>query len=54
MQNTWKEEPEKRPSFTKIVQFLHEQNIKDDPVDEVDSTMVDAKNDSGYLDVFQV
>ena len=51
MKNTWQEEPEKRSSFSDIVHFLHEQNIKDTPVDEAGSTTNDANNDSSYLDL---
>ena len=36
MKNTWNEEPEKRPLFTDIVKFLHEQIIKDALMDDVD------------------
>ena len=48
MKNTWQEESGKRSSFSDIVHFLHEQNIKDTPVDEVGSTTDD---DSSYLDL---
>ena len=53
IKSTWKEEPEKRPSFSDIVQFFHAQNIDSEvtPIDEKDGTIVD--NDSGYLDIFQ-
>ena len=53
MKTTWKEEPEKRPSFSNIVQLLHEQNIdsEDTPIDETNAIIVD--NDNGYLDIFQ-
>ena len=54
IKSTWHEEPEKRPSFTKVVQFLHEHVGEDTPVDKADgSAHVDAENDSGYLDLFQ-
>ena len=53
IKSTWKEEPEKRPTFTDIVQFFHDQNIQDSPIDETNSPTVDAENGSGYLDVFQ-
>ena len=53
IKSTWKEEPEKRPSFSDIVHFFHAQNIDSEvtPIDEKDGTIVD--NDSGYLDIFQ-
>ena len=54
MENTWHEEPEKRPSFTDIVQFLQGQNIEDTPVDETESTVhviIETKNDNSYLDL---
>ena len=51
--STWQEEPEKRPSFTDIVQFFHDQNVEDSSIDETNSPTIDAENDSGYLDVFQ-
>ena len=44
----WEEEPEKRPSFSDIVLFLHNQNIKDAPVDEAEITSVDT---NGYLNL---
>ena len=52
IKTTWNEEPEKRPLFSDISQFLYNQNInlEDTPVDETDGTSVD--NDSGYLDIF--
>ena len=49
MKDTWNEEPEKRPSFTDIVKFLHEQNIEDTLIVGTD---INDENDSGYLDVF--
>ena len=53
IKSTWKEEPEKRPSFSDIVQFFRAQNIdsEDTLIDKTDSIIVD--NDSGYLDIFQ-
>ena len=53
MESTWHEEPEKRPSFTDIVQFLQEQNIEDAVMDDTDCASVDGERDSGYLVVFQ-
>ena len=51
IKSTWKEEPEKRPLFSDIVQFFHAQNIEDSFVDEGNSLAVHAENDSGYLDI---
>ena len=51
MKHTWNEEPEKRPSFTDIIKFLHEQNIEDTLLDNPDSVTVED-GDSGYLDIF--
>ena len=52
MESTWHEESEKRPSFTDIVNFLHEQNAEDTPVDETENTVViETKNDNSYLDL---
>ena len=45
--STWHEEPEKRPSFTDMVNFLHE----DASVDKAETTFVETKNDSSYLDL---
>ena len=53
MKDTWNEEPEKRPLFTDIVNFLHEQNIEDTPMDDTDYATVDGGKDSSYLAVFQ-
>ena len=53
MKTTWHEEPEKRPSFADIVQFLHGQNIEDTPINETDSAISDSENDSSYLDILQ-
>ena len=53
MKTTWKEEPAKRPSFNDIVQFFHAQKIEDPSVDEIHGAIVDNKNDSGYVDIFQ-
>ena len=39
IRNTWYEEPEKRPSFTDIIQVLHEQNVEDTSVDETERTI---------------
>ena len=44
--NTWHKEPEKRPLFTDIVQFLHKQNVEDTPVDEVERI-----TDTNYLNL---
>ena len=49
--STWHEEPEKRPSFTDMVNFLHEQNAEDASVDEAETAAVETKNDSSYLDL---
>ena len=49
--STWKEDPDKRPSFTDIVCFLYQQDIEDTPTVETNS-VVNAENDSGYLDIF--
>ena len=54
MKDTWNEEPEKRPLFTDIVNFLHEQNIVDTPMDDADHATVDGEKDSGYLVIFQL
>ena len=51
IKSTWNEEPEKRPIFSDIVQFFHDQNIEDSLIDEANSLSVDAENDNGYLDV---
>ena len=51
MKNTWEEEPEKRSSFSDIVHFLCDQNIKDTPVDEAGNTTDDTNNDNSYLDL---
>ena len=48
MKSTWEHEPEKRPSFTDIVQFFDKQNIE-----VLDTAVVDNTNDSGYIDIFQ-
>ena len=49
--STWKEDPEKRPSFTDIMCFLYQQNVEDTPINESNS-IVDTENDSGYLEIF--
>jgi len=51
MKSTWQEEPEKRPSFTDIVEFFHEQNIQESLVDEAANAVGDNRSDSGYLDL---
>ena len=48
MESTWQEESENRPTFTDIIQFFHDQNIKDTPVDEAENII---EKDSGYLDL---
>ena len=53
MKSTWHEEPEKRPSFSDVVKFLHEHNIEDTPIKGADGTVADAESDGGYLDIFQ-
>ena len=53
MKDTWNEEPEKRPLFTDIVNFLHEHNIEDTPMDDTDYATVDGGKDGSYLAVFQ-
>ena len=53
MENTWNEEPEKRPLFTDIVKFIHEQIIEDTPMDDIDGAALDGEKESGYLAVFQ-
>ena len=52
MKDTWQEEPEKRPSFIDIVQFLQEQNIEDTTMDDTNHATADGERDSGYLAVF--
>ena len=44
IENMWQEEPEKRPSFTDIVHFLHDQNVEDTLGAESPAT-------SGYLNL---
>ena len=51
IENTWQEESENRPTFTDIVQFFHDQNIKDTPVDETENITLGTEKDSGYLDL---
>ena len=51
IKGTWQEEPEKRPSFTDIVQFFHEQNVEYTPVDEAENITIDSKSDNGYLNI---
>ena len=53
MESTWQEDSVQRPSFTDIVCFLHQQDVKDTPTDEMNSVVVDSENDSGYLEIFQ-
>ena len=47
IKSTWQEEPQERPSFADIVQFLH---MIDDPLDERD-IFVESAHGSGYLRV---
>ena len=54
MKDTWNEEPEKRPLFTDIVNFLCEQSIVDTPMDNTDHFTVVGEKDSGYLVIFQL
>jgi len=51
IKSTWHEEPEKRPSFTDIVEFFHEQNIQESPVDEATNDVGGNGSDSGYLEL---
>ena len=51
IESTWQEEPESRPTFTDIVQFFHDQNIKDTLVDEVENITVGTEKNNGYLDL---
>ena len=53
MKNTWNEEPEKRPLFNDIVQFLHEQITEDTATDDIDCANADDEKESSYLVVFQ-
>lgn len=52
IKSTWEQEPEKRPSFTDIVQFFHAQKIEGASIDETDGATVDNKNNSGYIDIY--
>ena len=55
LKRTWLEQPQERPSFADIVQFFHQQNIKDSltHADERDTFVGDAESacDSGYLEL---
>ena len=54
MKSTWEQEPEKRPSFTDIVQFFDAQKIEGASIyDEIDSA-TDDDNNSGYIDIYKL